>query len=347
MSAETFEFTGEFLKEAERNIAKYPHERRQSAVLSLLFLAQEQNHANGHYVTEAAMRKIAEMLNMPFIRVMEVSTFFTMINLAPVGEFHIQLCGTTPCMLHADRGRMPGRLLQRADEGLYGLRGRTSWRAPGPQNGRIPDRAEMVLHAEGVERTPPSRRYLVVNRRRNRARHLQGPRDHAERPAYLHRRLPDLASVAMAPAPLLHLHPRRIPPRGKVMERAIAEAYEAGLVGKNACGSGYDFDIYMHPRRRRLYLRRGNGAARKPGRQEGPAAPEAAVPGDGGPLRLPDHREQRRDHRRVTEILRRGADWFAGFGRENNSGTKLFCVSGHVEQAVQRRGSDVASRSRS
>jgi NADH-quinone oxidoreductase subunit E len=99
MSAETFEFTGEFLKEAERNIAKYPHGRRQSAVLSLLFLAQEQNHANGHYVTEAAMRKIAEMLNMPFIRVMEVSTFFTMINLEPVGEFHIQLCGTTPCML--------------------------------------------------------------------------------------------------------------------------------------------------------------------------------------------------------------------------------------------------------
>lgn len=99
MTTETFEFTGEFLKEAERNVAKYPDGRQQSAVLALLFLAQEQNHADGHYVTDAAMRKIAEMLDMPYIRVMEVATFFTQINLAPVGDFHIQLCGTTPCML--------------------------------------------------------------------------------------------------------------------------------------------------------------------------------------------------------------------------------------------------------
>lgn len=99
MSAAEFEFEGKFLAEAERNIAKYPHERRQSAVLALLFLAQEQNHANGHYVTEAAMRKIAQMLGMPYIRVMEVATFFTQINLKPIGAFHIQLCGTTPCML--------------------------------------------------------------------------------------------------------------------------------------------------------------------------------------------------------------------------------------------------------
>lgn len=99
MSDETFEFEGRFLEEAKRNIAKYPEGRQQSAVLALLFLAQEQNHANGHYVTEAAMRKIAEMLDMAYIRVMEVATFFTMVNLKPVGEFHIQLCGTTPCML--------------------------------------------------------------------------------------------------------------------------------------------------------------------------------------------------------------------------------------------------------
>lgn len=99
MSDEKFEFKGEYLKEAERNIAKYPSDRKASAVLSLLFLAQEQNHDNGHYVTEAAMRKIAEMLDMPFIRVMEVASFFTMVNTVPVGNFHIQLCGTTPCML--------------------------------------------------------------------------------------------------------------------------------------------------------------------------------------------------------------------------------------------------------
>ena len=99
MSAESFEFTGRFLEEAERNIAKYPPERKQSAVLALLFLAQEQNHEGGHYVTEAALRAISEKLEMPYIRVMEVATFFTQINLKPVGRFHVQLCGTTPCML--------------------------------------------------------------------------------------------------------------------------------------------------------------------------------------------------------------------------------------------------------
>jgi len=99
MSNAAFEFTGKHQAEAERAIAKYPEGRQQSAVLALLFEAQEQNHANGHYVTPEAMEKISEMLDMPFIRVMEVASFFTQINLEPVGEFHIQLCGTTPCML--------------------------------------------------------------------------------------------------------------------------------------------------------------------------------------------------------------------------------------------------------
>ena len=100
---ETFSFTGEFAREAERNIAKYPKGRESSAVLALLFLAQQQNtskHENsGQYVTRAAMEHIAERLNMPFMRVMEVASFFTQINLSPVGKYHIQLCGTTPCML--------------------------------------------------------------------------------------------------------------------------------------------------------------------------------------------------------------------------------------------------------
>lgn len=105
MSAETFEFEGKYKAEAERNIAKYPHDRRQSAILALLFLAQEQRAEKagpgngGRWVDETAMRAVAEMLGMPYIRVMEVATFFTQINLAPVGDHHIQLCGTTPCML--------------------------------------------------------------------------------------------------------------------------------------------------------------------------------------------------------------------------------------------------------
>lgn len=98
MTSETFEFTGDHLKEAERAIAKYPEGRQQSAVLALLFEAQAQNK-DGHYVTEAAARNIADMLDMPYIRVMEVASFFTQVNLEPVGDYHLQLCGTTPCML--------------------------------------------------------------------------------------------------------------------------------------------------------------------------------------------------------------------------------------------------------
>ncbi len=94
-----FQFTGKFAREAKRNIKKYPKGKSQSAVLALLFLAQEQNHDEGHYVTEAAMAEIANILDMPLIRIVEVASFFTMINLKPVGKFHIQLCGTTPCML--------------------------------------------------------------------------------------------------------------------------------------------------------------------------------------------------------------------------------------------------------
>lgn len=99
MSEDRFEFTGAHLEEVKRNIAKYPEGRQQSAVLACLFAAQEQNHENGHYVTPAAIATISEMLDMPYIRVMEVASFFTQINLSPVGLFHIQLCGTTPCML--------------------------------------------------------------------------------------------------------------------------------------------------------------------------------------------------------------------------------------------------------
>ncbi|MFK7866850.1 MAG: NADH-quinone oxidoreductase subunit NuoE [Alphaproteobacteria bacterium] len=95
----SFEFTGDYLVEAKRNIAKYPDGRQQSAVLALLFLAQQQNHAGGNHVTEEAMRTISQMLEMPYIRVMEVATFFTQINLSPIGKYHLQLCGTTPCML--------------------------------------------------------------------------------------------------------------------------------------------------------------------------------------------------------------------------------------------------------
>ncbi|MEM7071950.1 MAG: NAD(P)H-dependent oxidoreductase subunit E [Pseudomonadota bacterium] len=123
-----FEFHGPYLAEVNRAIAKYPHERRQSAVLALLDQAQRQNHEDGAYVTKAAIRTIATMLDMPEIRVVEVASFFTMINLHPVGKFHIQLCGTTPCMLRGAeslRAAIESHLSikngQTTDDGLFTL----------------------------------------------------------------------------------------------------------------------------------------------------------------------------------------------------------------------------------
>lgn len=93
---DSFEFTPENRAKAEKIIAKYPEGRQASAVLALLDLAQRQH---GGWVPQKAMEHIAEMLGMPKIRVMEVATFFTMVNLQPVGKYLVQVCGTTPCWL--------------------------------------------------------------------------------------------------------------------------------------------------------------------------------------------------------------------------------------------------------
>ena len=93
---DSFAFDGEHGRAAEQAIACYPEGRQASAVLPLLDLAQRQH---GGWVPRAAIEHIAGRLGMAKIRVMEVATFYTMINLAPVGKFHIQVCGTTPCML--------------------------------------------------------------------------------------------------------------------------------------------------------------------------------------------------------------------------------------------------------
>ncbi len=91
-----FEFTPDNIVKIEKIIAKYPKGRQQSAVLPLLDLAQRQNN---NWLPEAAMRKVADILSMPYIRVYEVASFYTMFNLAPVGKYFIQVCRTTPCWL--------------------------------------------------------------------------------------------------------------------------------------------------------------------------------------------------------------------------------------------------------
>ena len=93
---DSFAFTPENLEKAKQHIAKYPPRRQASAVMPLLDLAQRQ-HEN--WLPRAAMDAVAEMLEMPRIRVYEVATFYTMYNLAPVGEHFVQVCTTTPCWL--------------------------------------------------------------------------------------------------------------------------------------------------------------------------------------------------------------------------------------------------------
>lgn len=91
-----FEFSPENRGWAKQQIAKYPEGRQWAAVIPLLWRAQEQH---GGWLPEPAIRYVADFLEMPYIRVYEIATFYTMFNLSPVGKYLVQLCGTTPCML--------------------------------------------------------------------------------------------------------------------------------------------------------------------------------------------------------------------------------------------------------
>jgi NADH-quinone oxidoreductase subunit E len=92
----SFAFTAENEAWAHKEIAKYPPGRQASAVLALLWRAQEQND---YWLPKAAIERVAAILDMPVIRALEVATFYSMFNLSPVGRHHVQVCGTTPCVL--------------------------------------------------------------------------------------------------------------------------------------------------------------------------------------------------------------------------------------------------------
>ena len=93
---ETFEFNDKNMEVAKKAIAIYPEGKQQSAVMALLYIAQRQNK---NWIPLSAMKYIAKILNMPYIKVYEVATFYTMYNLAPVGQYFLQVCTTTPCMI--------------------------------------------------------------------------------------------------------------------------------------------------------------------------------------------------------------------------------------------------------
>jgi NADH-quinone oxidoreductase subunit E len=125
-----FAWTPENARHAEEIIARYPEGRQVSAVIPLLDLAQRQVGADTStqgWLPIPVMEFVAKELDTSYIRVLEVATFYTMFNLEPVGRFHVQVCGTTPCMLAgsddvfkacAKRGLKKGKT---TDDGLFTL----------------------------------------------------------------------------------------------------------------------------------------------------------------------------------------------------------------------------------
>jgi len=91
-----FEFSSKNLDIAKKIITNYPEGKQQSAVMALLFLVQRQNN---NWIPLIAIKYIAKFLDMPYIKVYEVATFYSMYNLSPVGSYFFQVCTTTPCMI--------------------------------------------------------------------------------------------------------------------------------------------------------------------------------------------------------------------------------------------------------
>jgi NADH-quinone oxidoreductase subunit E len=126
----SFEFSSEYKAKADKAIARYPEGRQKSAVMPLLDLAQrqvgEETDTQG-WLPIPVIEYVAAYLGMPAIRVLEVATFYFMYNLVPVGKYHVQVCGTTPCMLRgsdalfetcAARGMVKGHV---SADGLWTL----------------------------------------------------------------------------------------------------------------------------------------------------------------------------------------------------------------------------------
>jgi len=96
LQPKSFSFTPQTVAWTNELVAKFPEGRQASAVIPLLWQVQKDN---GGWLSRLALEAVGERLDMPFIRVYEVATFYTMFNLEPVGRFYVQMCGTTPCML--------------------------------------------------------------------------------------------------------------------------------------------------------------------------------------------------------------------------------------------------------
>jgi len=116
----------------------------------------------------------------------------------------------------------------------------------------------------------------------------------------------------------------------RILEAAIEEAYEAGLVGKNACGSGFDHDVYLHRGAGAYICGEETALLESLEGKKGQPRLKPPFPAAVGLYGCPSTVNNVETVAVVPEILRRGVSWFSGIGRENNVGTKIFCISGHV-----------------
>jgi NADH-quinone oxidoreductase subunit E len=119
----SFAFTPENIEWAKGQIAKYPEGRQASAIIPLFWQAQKQEG----WLSEPAIRYVADMLKMDYIRALEVATFYTMFNLSPVGEHYVQLCGTTPCWLRGADELKDACRKHIGPEGQVSADGKLSW----------------------------------------------------------------------------------------------------------------------------------------------------------------------------------------------------------------------------
>ncbi|MEQ8736258.1 MAG: NADH-quinone oxidoreductase subunit NuoF [Rhodospirillaceae bacterium] len=116
------------------------------------------------------------------------------------------------------------------------------------------------------------------------------------------------------------------------LQVAIDEAYEAGLIGKNACGSGWDFDLYLHRGAGAYICGEETALIESLEGKKGQPRLKPPFPAGVGLYGCPTTVNNVESIAVAPTILRRGASWFAGFGRPNNTGTKVFCISGHVNR---------------
>jgi NADH-quinone oxidoreductase subunit F len=116
------------------------------------------------------------------------------------------------------------------------------------------------------------------------------------------------------------------------VQAAIEEAYDAGLIGKNACGSGYDYDIYLHRGAGAYICGEETGLLESLEGKKGQPRLKPPFPAQVGLYGCPTTVNNVETIASAPAILKRGASWFASFGRPRNTGTKIFCIAGHVEQ---------------